>query len=124
MPAYRQNFSTLSRLAEVTDKLLKGAAIAQYGAICFTREASANDVVRLLLITSRDTGRWVIPKGWGMPKKKPHQVAQREAWEEAGIKGKARKKPSGYYKYVKSSGNGELVPALVQVHLLEVSGHL
>ncbi|UIK02464.1 NUDIX hydrolase (plasmid) [Rhizobium leguminosarum] len=75
----------------------------------------------VLLITSRDTGRWVIPKGCGMRNKKPHQVAEREAWEEAGVVGRAEKKPCGLYTYVKSLRKGQIAPAVVQVHLLSVT---
>jgi len=57
-----------------------------------------------------------------MEGKLPHQVAEREAWEEAGVKGKARKKSFGYYTYLKSLDTGDTVPSVVQVHLLEVTG--
>lgn len=55
-----------------------------------------------------------------MGKKKPHEVAGQEAWEEAGVRGRIRKKPWGHYTYVKKLGDGELVPAMVQVHLIDV----
>ena len=77
--------------------------------------------VELLLITSRDTGRWLIPKGWPMRKKKPHEVARQEAWEEAGVRGRVRKKAWGHYTYMKKLDDGELVPAIVHVHLLDVA---
>ncbi|WP_156633539.1 NUDIX hydrolase [Agrobacterium vitis] len=76
----------------------------------------------VLLITSRETGRWVIPKGWSMAKKRPHQVARQEAWEEAGVRGRVRKKPFGHYTYNKKRSQDEIVRCLVQVHLLTVSG--
>jgi 8-oxo-dGTP pyrophosphatase MutT (NUDIX family) len=57
---------------------------------------------RVMLMTSRETGRWVIPKGWPMPGRKPHQVAAQEAFEEAGLIGKmVSKKPVGRYHYTK-----------------------
>lgn len=111
----------LSRLAGEAEKLFAGRAIEQYAAICYRRLPGRKDV-EILLITSRESGRWVIPKGWPMDKKLPHQVAEREAWEEAGVKGKAKKKSFGYYTYLKSLDTGETVPSVVQVHLLEVSG--
>jgi 8-oxo-dGTP pyrophosphatase MutT (NUDIX family) len=55
----------------------------------------------VLLVTSRETQRWVIPKGWPMAGKAPHQAAAREAFEEAGIRGKAGKKAIGQYQYWK-----------------------
>ncbi|AYG70021.1 MULTISPECIES: NUDIX hydrolase [unclassified Rhizobium] len=111
----------LSRLADAAEKLFAGRSIEQYGAICH-RLSQGQKNVEILLITSRDSGRWVIPKGWPMDRKLPHQVAEREAWEEAGVRGKARKKRFGYYTYLKVLDTGETVPSIVQVHLLEVAG--
>ncbi|KAA1183807.1 NUDIX hydrolase [Rhizobium tropici] len=110
----------LRRLAGEADKLFAGRSIEQYGAICY-RRSQGQEGIEILLITSRDSGRWVIPKGWAMDRKLPHQVAEREAWEEAGVKGKARKKRFGYYTYLKVLATGETVPSVVQVHLLEVA---
>lgn len=55
-----------------------------------------------------------------MGRKKPHQVACAEAWEEAGVRGRVHKKAWGHYTYVKKLDDGKLVPAMVQVHLLDV----
>jgi 8-oxo-dGTP pyrophosphatase MutT (NUDIX family) len=56
----------------------------------------------VMLLTSRETGRWVIPKGWPMPGRKPCQVAKREAFEEAGLIGElVSKQPVGSYHYTK-----------------------
>ena len=52
----------------------------QFAAICF-RLRKKNGDLEVLLMTSRDTGRWVIPKGWPMEGKKAHAVAEREAYE-------------------------------------------
>ena len=54
--------------------------------------------VELLLITSRDTGRWLIPKGWPMTGVKDYDAAAQEAWEEAGVVGPVRRKPIGSYR--------------------------
>lgn len=95
----------------------------QYAAICFRQAADRDDChIEILLITSRDSGRWVIPKGWPMRKKKPHQVASAEAWQEAGVRGSAGKKMWGRYPYLKKMEDGELLPILVDVHLLQVAG--
>jgi 8-oxo-dGTP pyrophosphatase MutT (NUDIX family) len=40
-----------------------------------------------MLLTSRETGRWVIPKGWPSKGLKPREVAASEAYEEAGLVG-------------------------------------
>ena len=63
-------------------------AALQYGAICLRFSPGSECAVEVLLITSRDTGRWVIPKGWGMAKKTSFEVTKEEAWQEAGVKGR------------------------------------
>lgn len=108
--------------APVDDKLPKGDVRTQYAAICFRRVPEQDGAIEVLLITSRDSGRWVVPKGWPMGKKKPHQIACTEAWEEAGVRGRVQKKAWGHYTYLKRLDDGNLVPALVQVHLLDVQG--
>ena len=51
--------------------------------------------LEILLLTSRDTRRWVIPKGWPMKGRKPHATAAIEALQEAGLLGKIEKKKLG-----------------------------
>jgi 8-oxo-dGTP pyrophosphatase MutT (NUDIX family) len=91
----------------------------QFAAICHRRRKKTNEL-EVLVITSRDTGRWVIPKGWHMTGKQPHAIAEREAFEEAGIKGKAGREPIGSYGYMKKMAGGHKVLTRVQVHALEV----
>ncbi|WP_245472287.1 NUDIX hydrolase [Rhizobium jaguaris] len=74
---------------------------------------------RGFFITTRETKRWTIPQGWSIKGLEPHQAAKREAREEAGVKGKVKKKPFGYFTYVKTLTDGQRVPPVVQVHLLE-----
>ncbi|MCM2476147.1 NUDIX hydrolase [Rhizobium sp. CG5] len=121
MPDDKVRSSALSKLAQVTEQILKGNVGEQYAAICVREKSQSEGDIEILLITSRDSGRWVILKGWRMPRKKPHEVAAQEAWEEAGVTGKVRKKPVGYYTYVKKVRVGEHMPSLVQVHLLRVT---
>ena len=52
-------------------------------------------------MTSRETRRWIIPKGWPMKGKKPWEAAAQEALEEAGVIGRISKKPIGCYAYFK-----------------------
>jgi 8-oxo-dGTP pyrophosphatase MutT (NUDIX family) len=56
---------------------------------------------RVLLVTSRETKRWIIPKGWPMKGLKPWEAAAREALEEAGLVGQVNKRPFGRYSYFK-----------------------
>jgi 8-oxo-dGTP pyrophosphatase MutT (NUDIX family) len=95
----------------------------QYAALCY-RFKKKHGPLEVLVATSRDTGRWVIPKGWPMEGKKSHQVAEREAYEEVGVKGKVDKDVLGFYHYRKVLDNGLKVPVRVQVHALEVHDNL
>ena len=71
----------------------------QVGALCVRRRR--NGGYQVLLITSRDRGRWIIPKGWRTKRLKDHKAAAREAKEEAGVSGEVRQKPIGTYAYPK-----------------------
>jgi 8-oxo-dGTP pyrophosphatase MutT (NUDIX family) len=79
------------------------------------------DGVEILLVTSRETQRWVIPKGWPMKGKKPCAAAAREALEEAGVSGKVGKCPIGAYRYVKQLKNGAPLQCTVDVFPLQVT---
>ncbi len=78
------------------------AAIADFAQVAALPLTVGEDgVTRVLLVTSRETKRWVIPKGWPMKGLKPHEAAAQEALEEAGVIGQAKKKPIGCYFYFK-----------------------
>ncbi len=76
--------------------------------------------VRILLITSRETRRWVIPKGWPMAGRTPAKAAAQEAYEEAGVSGDPAPRSIGGYVYDKRLKSGELQPVMVEVYPLEV----
>ena len=59
---------------------------------------------QVMLVTSRETRRWIVPKGWPMKGRKDHESAAVEAFEEAGIEGKVHKHPIGAYTYHKRTG--------------------
>ena len=80
--------------------------------------------LEILLLTSRETHRWVIPKGWPMAGKKPHAAAAQEALEEAGVIGKIAKTPVGAYTYVKRLKNGAGLVCKVDVFPLAVARQL
>ena len=69
----------------------------QVAALCWRLRKTGK--IQILLITSRNTGRWIPPKGWPIDGKKPHEAAAIEAFEEAGVEGKAGAEPLGFYKY-------------------------
>jgi 8-oxo-dGTP pyrophosphatase MutT (NUDIX family) len=75
---------------------------------------------QVMLVTSRETRRWVIPKGWAIKGLKPAGVAEREAYEEAGLVGHiVGKKPIGSFQYEKLLPTGRLL-CEVWVFLLRV----
>ncbi|WP_233557242.1 NUDIX hydrolase [Gemmobacter lutimaris] len=99
------------------------ATRTQYAALCWR---AGREGIEVLLITSRDTGRWVIPKGWPIDGLSPEASAAREAWEEAGVQGQPDAHCLGLYSYDKGLGRGEgpkreTVPCVVAVYPLQVS---
>jgi 8-oxo-dGTP pyrophosphatase MutT (NUDIX family) len=73
-----------------------------------------------MLVTSRETRRWIIPKGWPKRGKSPHWSAAREAFEEAGVVGPVGRRPVGSFSYEKRLKNGRSVECEVRVFPLEV----
>lgn len=114
----REEKSLLRKLAADPQLLFSNPFESQCGALCYRRNPD-NGTLEFLLVTSRDSGRWIIPKGWPMKGKTLHRAAEIEAREEAGVRGKARKKPLGYFTYLKTHDDGSSVPCTVEVHLLE-----
>lgn len=92
--------------------------IQQYGVIPYRRESGG--ALSVLLITSRETRRRVIPRGNPIAGLSPAQAAVREAYEEAGIEGRCDEGPLGTYAYGKRRKSGEVVPAEVTVFAFEV----
>ncbi|WP_269716724.1 NUDIX hydrolase [Caulobacter sp. NIBR2454] len=88
----------------------------QYGALPFR----LRDGLEILLITSRETQRWVIPKGWPMERKTPAGAAATEAWEEAGVKGEVSETSIGAYRYDKVLRKSEVLRCRVDVFPLRV----
>lgn len=72
--------------------------------------------VRVLMVTSRDTKRWVMPKGWRMDGKKDWRAAEIEALEEAGAVGHIGSEVIGAYRYSKRLGGGVSIRCKVMVY--------
>lgn len=97
----------------------KGAAKrVQYAALPYRRQADAR--TQIMLVTSRESGRWVIPKGWPKKRQSPRASAAREAREEAGIVGEIGRDSIGSYSYKKRMKNGAIVACEVRVFPLKV----
>lgn len=89
----------------------------QFGALCYRMRKKGPEV---LLITTRRTGRWVIPRGWPIHGKTPCHSARTEAWEEAGVIGTAQNTCIGIYSYVKQVQDDARTPVMVAVFPLRV----
>jgi 8-oxo-dGTP pyrophosphatase MutT (NUDIX family) len=94
----------------------------QVAALPFRRDAKGK--VEVMLITSRDTGRWVIPKGNPIHGLSAPDAAAREAYEEAGVIGRLEDAPIGEYRYVKRLSLGRRRPTRVTVFALAVTTQL
>ena len=80
------------------------------------------NALEILLVSSRETRRWVIPKGWPMKGKSDRQAAAQEAYEEAGLDGRVADKAVGDYPYLKRLKSGAGRPVTVDVYPLQVTG--
>jgi 8-oxo-dGTP pyrophosphatase MutT (NUDIX family) len=89
----------------------------QYAALPYRVSGSALEV---LLITSRRTRRWIVPKGWPVDGLQPPQCAAMEALEEAGVIGDIDRTPVGHYRYLKHHKSRPSEPCKVEVYALKV----
>jgi 8-oxo-dGTP pyrophosphatase MutT (NUDIX family) len=90
----------------------------QVAALCHRNSDAGKQV---LLITSRGTGRWIIPKGWPIRGLGSAEAAVQEAWEEAGVKdARAETRAIGSYNYDKTMDSGLPLPIETLVYSVEV----
>ena len=92
----------------------------QYGVLPWRRRDAE---IQVMLLTSRETRRWVIPKGWPMEGLSPADCAAQEAFEEGGIRGPVAD-IAGEYGYDKSLKDGTVRHLTVQVFPMEVTTQL
>ena len=102
-------------------KAKKGERIRQVAAVPFRLNARGD--IEVMLVTSRTTRRFIVPKGWPMKGKSGRKAATIEAQEEAGVLGKTLKEPAGTYSYWKRLAN-RFVRVDVIVYLLKVTEEL
>lgn len=91
----------------------KGDVRTQFAALCYRVRRGK---VQILLITSRRTKRWIVPKGWPMEGKTPAASAGIEAWEEAGVRGTPSDTALGVYTYGKNMGDADELPCVVLLY--------
>lgn len=113
MHSFRRAFSTMLM------PILLRKPRQQVAALCYRDGKAGREV---LLITSRDTGRWIVPKGWPIEGKDGAQSALQEAWEEAGVrKAEIGSDPIGTYFYEKGLDDGDSIPIEAEVYLAQVT---
>lgn len=88
----------------------------QFAALCYRFK---DDKLQICLVTSRRSGRWIVPKGWPMDGETPADAAATEAFEEAGLRGKVDNRPIGVFSYYKVLSKDEL-PCIAVVYPLRV----
>lgn len=93
---------------EVIKPMLTRPKRIQVAALCYRSAGKGKEV---LMVTSRGTGRWILPKGWPIKGKDGAESALQEAWEEAGVQnGCIDGPPIGTFSYDKELKTGLPVP--------------
>lgn len=99
-------------------RVRKGQSIRQIAALPYRCTAPGD--IEFLILTSRTTGRFIVPKGWPMKGMTEHEAAAEEAKQEAGVVGNVGSDPIGSYQYWKRLRT-VFVPVIVAVYSLEVT---
>jgi 8-oxo-dGTP pyrophosphatase MutT (NUDIX family) len=79
----------------------KPAIRVQYGALPYRFTPMA--ALEILVVTTRQSRRWIVPKGWPIKRLTPSKAAAREAFEEAGVRGKIGARAIGNFRYKKAA---------------------
>lgn len=98
-------------------KSAKSAIRTQFAALCYRVKGRK---VQILLVTTRRTGRWIMPKGWPIDAMTPQQSVAQEAWEEAGVTGRVDARPLGLYSYTKMLDDEDWLPCVAMLYPLRV----
>jgi 8-oxo-dGTP pyrophosphatase MutT (NUDIX family) len=101
--------------------MVKGKIYLQYAALPFRM---VDGVLIVMLVTSRETKRWIVPKGWPVKVMEPYRVAEREAFEEAGLRGRIADTVLATFEYAKQVDAKHTISCLVEVFPLEVREEL
>lgn len=91
----------------------------QFGVLPWRESKKAG--LEILLVTSRETRRWIVPKGWPIKGLRPAASAAQEAYEEAGLRGTTGTRALGTYMYDKRLVEKHTtVPCEVTVYPMQV----
>ena len=106
----------MKKFKSETKQMLSDGVRLQAAALPYRQEKG----LEVLLVSSLDTGRWIVPKGWPMKGCSNFEAARREAYEEAGVRGEIASEPAGSFHYNKRKRNGAVWRCLVEVFPMEV----
>ncbi|TYC63179.1 NUDIX hydrolase [Rhodobacterales bacterium] len=109
-----------SWLQSVGGLFIKPARL-QIAALCFRQGEAGPEI---LLVSTRDTGRLILPKGWPEKDRPACETASLEAYEEAGVVGKAHPRPIGSFKSFKGLADGLKIRTKVLVFRVEFQKQL
>ncbi len=109
--------SSRTRRAEDAPSVLENV---QYAALPWRM---VDGVLEVLLITTRNTRRWIVPKGWPIAEYTPQDCAAYEALEEAGVSGIIDVEAVGAFHYDKLRKSGEVLACKVYVFPMKVTRH-
>lgn len=108
----------LTALRSLIRPVFRRPEFIQVAALCLREGRTGREV---LMVTSRGSGRWILPKGWPMKGRTLAGAAQQEAWEEAGVIGHVHETPVGYYSYRKRHRTGLPLACRVELFRLDVA---
>jgi 8-oxo-dGTP pyrophosphatase MutT (NUDIX family) len=113
---------SIRRLAARVSPRRRLAARFQVGALPYRR--GADGAIEVLLVTTRGTGRWMVPKGWPMIGKTHAEAAAQEAMEEAGVVGSAEPLELGRFDHLKTSPRAPSIRCTIAVFPMPVQEEL
>jgi 8-oxo-dGTP pyrophosphatase MutT (NUDIX family) len=112
--------SLLKRLFVGLGALIRRPRQRQIAALVWRHSETGETEV--LIITTRRSGRWSVPKGWPIEGMTSPEAAAQEAWEEAGVRGDIEREPLGAFTYEKSkSGDGPAMRMTADIFALRLS---
>lgn len=108
----------MQALVALIEPVFRRPDFIQAAALCL-REGKAGPEV--LMVTSLNSKRWILPKGWPMKNRSLAGAALQEAWEEAGVIGHVRETSVGFYTYAKNTRGGLPLSCRVEVFRIDVA---
>jgi ADP-ribose pyrophosphatase YjhB (NUDIX family) len=97
-------------------------SVRQCGALPY--RVADDGSVAVMLVTSRHGTRWLPPKGWPLWMKTRAATAEIEAYEEAGVRGRAQRPAFGVFEHRKRLRQGRHVVCKIDMYLLRVDQEL